>query len=118
MLHKLAIIFAVALFATNAFATSAAVYSTNAIGTATLSGFSPTRQVSVGYVSAGTSPNFDRYSISAKHLQGNKVYGTTSAQTSNFQKDGAAGTVLGTGDIPGAPSSASDSTIPSGWSAM
>jgi len=45
------------------------------------------------------------------------MYGTTSAQTSNFQKDGAAGTKLLVGDVPAAPASTSDSAIPSGWSA-
>lgn len=117
MLHKLAIILAVTLFAGSAFAAaSAEVSTTNTVSGKTLSGFSPTRQVTVGYISLDA--NADRYAISAKHLQGNKIYGTTSAQTSNFQKDGVSGTALATTDVPTLPSSTSDSAIPSGWSAM
>jgi hypothetical protein len=118
MLQKLAItILAITLFAGTAFAADKQVSTTNVIEGATLSGFSPTRQVSVGYVSDGAT-SMDRYTIAAKHEQGNKIYGTTSAQTSNFQKDGTPGSVLEDSDIPDAPGSSSDTTIPEGWSAM
>ena len=118
MFHKLLIIASIMLFAGNVFAgATAEVTLTNTVSGKTLSGFTPTRQVTVGYISvAGTSP--DRYAIATKHAQGNKIYGTTSAQTSNFQKDGTQGATLQTGDVPGAPSSTSDSAIPTGWSAM
>jgi hypothetical protein len=117
MFHKLAIILAVTLFAGSAFAgTSAEITTTNTVSGATLAGFSPTRGVTVGYISMAAPA--DRYAISAKHQQGNQVYGTNSAQTSNFRKDGVAGTALGTGDVPGLPNSTSDSTVPAGWTAM
>lgn len=117
MFHKLAIIFAVVLFAGSAFAgASAEVTTTNTVSGQTLAGFTPTRQVTCGYISTGSNP--DRYAISAKHLQGNQMYGTTSAQTSNFRRDGVPGTALGTGDVPTLPATASDSAIPTGWSAM
>ncbi|MHC1696720.1 MAG: hypothetical protein AB9919_01385 [Geobacteraceae bacterium] len=117
MLHKLAIILAVTLFAGSAFAGASAEISTsNVVSGATLLGFSPTRGVTVGYISLATSP--DRYAMSAKHQQGNKIYGSTSAQTSNFQKDGVAGTALTTTDVPSLPNSTSDTAIPSGWSPM
>jgi hypothetical protein len=117
MLHKLAIILAVTLFAGAAFAsTTKEVSTTNTVAGATLSGFSPTRLVTVGYVS--TAAPVDRYSIAAKHANGNKIYGTTSAMTSNFQRDGVPGTTLQAASVPDAPASASDSTIPTGWSPM
>ncbi|MRR06152.1 MAG: hypothetical protein EG828_04290 [Deltaproteobacteria bacterium] len=117
MLKKLAIILAITLFAGTAFAASSAeVSDTNVVSGKTLSGFSPTRLVTVGYISLDSNP--DRYAMSAKHLNGNKIYGSTSAQTSNFQRDGIPGDKLKTAGVPGLPATASDSTIPSGWSAM
>lgn len=117
MFHKMAIIFAVVLFAGNAFAAEAAeVTTTNTVSGQTLAGFTPTRQVTCGYISTATNP--DRYAISSKHLQGNQIYGTTSAQTSNFRRDGVPGTALAPTNVPTLPATTSDSAIPSGWSAM
>lgn len=118
MLHKLAIILAVTLFAGTAFAAATAeVSDTNVVSGKTLAGFSPTRLVTVGYISTDANP--DRYAMSAKHFNGNKIYGSTSAQTSNFQKDGTPGVkLIANTDVPTLPTSASDSSIPSGWSPM
>lgn len=101
------------LVAANAFAAS--TVTTSPTAPTNLKGFNISKGVSVGYEPAITN---SVYAVSTKHIQGDKIYGGTSASSYIWFKAGVAGTVLGTGDGPTPPSSPSDSAVSNSFSAM
>lgn len=98
---------ALAMFAVNAYAVT---------GTpAGIQGFNKSKNVEVDYrVKADNST----YGAGSKHQQGDKIYGGTSASAYIWMKSGTAGSVIAADDAPAAPSTPSDSAIPSGWTKM
>lgn len=113
MMKKIIFTLALLAFAGSAFATSAATVDVSGLG---LTGFNPSNNVKVGYVSdSGTANASSYYGIASKHAQGNVIFGSTSGSTSIWKKDGTAGTALSTDNIPAANST---SAVASGWTAM
>jgi len=83
-----------------------------------VTGFNTSNNVKVGYDNNGGNTV---YSISSKHDQGNRIFGTTSASTAIYGTSGTPGTALATSDNPNTPGSPTDSTMAGGagnWSAM
>jgi hypothetical protein len=97
---------ALAMFAVNAYAASAPT---------TIQGFNASKNVGVEYI-AGTGNA--TYGAGTKHLQGDKIYGGTSASAFIWMKTGTAGTAITADDAPTAPTDANDSALQSGWTSM
>lgn len=111
VLKKIAFIVALSLSAGTAFA--------GTFGSITdLKGFNPSKNVNTSYAATKvntTSAGNDVYAIGAKHAQGDTNYGTTSASSSIWlQKVDVSASVT----APTTPSTTTDSTVQSGWSAM
>lgn len=109
-------------FASSVFATTTAQFFTNAnmssIATG-FSGFNPSNNVTVGYVSDQAAGQGTMYGIGAKHSTGDTIFGSTSGSTAIWKKASTSPyTISGAADIPTVPASVSDSTVQSGWSSM
>lgn len=116
MLKKLVGTVALTMMATSAMAYDAAVNPTD-LGA---QGFNRSKNVDFAYASAasGGTGDPDVYAISTKHLQGDKIYGTTSASSYIWFKTGTSGTALATTDNPDVPETPSDSAVSNGFSQM
>lgn len=84
-------------------------------------GYTKSNNVTFGYESAGAT-TMDRYAISTKHANGDKVYGTVSGSGTIYSSSAvAAGTALTTAHNPTIPATSTDSTVTGGaggWTAM
>lgn len=124
MLKKIAFALLITTLAANAYAiTSVTTYAIGTDVSAALgtTGFNSSKNVQVSFESAasdGTSTQADVYAIASKHVQGDKIYGSTSASSYIWIKTSASGTALADGDIPGLPNTPSDSAVTNNFSQM
>lgn len=82
------------------------------VNNSVVKGFHGTNGVTLkGYVNAGG----DAWATLAKHAKGDKEYGTTSAFGGLYYKTVAPSDSVGT---PSAPSTSTDSSVPSGYTTM
>ena len=127
MLKKVALTLLAIAFAANAFAAATAItgptlYAVGADVSAALgtTGFNSSKNVQVVYASgsSGGTAEADVYAISSKHVQGDKIYGSTSASSYIWIKQSASGTAVAVGDNPAVPNTPSDSAVSNNFSQM
>jgi hypothetical protein len=104
MIKKITIVIAISLFATAAFATTPP---------STLKGFNASKNVTLEYAKGGTSPNFDRWAAVSQHTSGDKNFFTSNAYGGLASKTVVPGSTV---SAPSAPATATDSSVPNGWS--
>lgn len=112
-MKKLVIMLVVLAFSGSAYAATEVTQAT--ITLPAVQGFKNSKNVGLAYASWSSgvsgSATADLYAIASKHIQGDKIYGTTSASPYIGVKTGTSGTAVATGDVPSAPNSPSDSAI-------
>ena len=127
MLKKIAFALLATALAANAYAAATTItgptaYAIGSDVSATLgtTGFNSSKNVQVVFASAasGGGADADVYAISSKHLQGDKIYGSTSASSYIWIKSSSSGTAIVSGDNPGIPNTPSDSSVTNGFSQM
>lgn len=114
-MKKVIIITGMMMFlASNVFATTLATYAQGSVPSG-LTGFAASKSVIVAYESTATTGTY--FACSAKHTNGDKIFGAISTQTSVYSKQDNQGDTLATGDNPTLPTTSTGS-INSGWTAM